>query len=434
MVNLNEKLIEFLNYSHSEYHSVNKTRGILLENGFVELDERQKFNLIPGGKYFVVRNLTSLIAFIVPKTIDDLYFKMVASHADSPTFKIKENPVLIDKNYEKLKVEGYGGMIHSVWLDKPLSMAGRIVVKTKSGLESRLIDVDKDLLIIPNVAIHQNREINGGYKYSIQKDLCPIIGETLTEGTNYDNELDSFLKEDEKLIATDLYLYNRAKANYIGSKKDFLGSPKLDDLASAFLTLEGFIDSYVKDGIAVYYLANNEEVGSLTMNGADSTFLSDTLRRITFAFNFDEEMYYQAIAKSILISADNAHAIHPNSPELSDNKNFCLLNKGVVIKHNANMFYTTDALSSSLIKEISNENDLPYQEFFNHSDVRGGSTLGNISNSHVSVLAVDIGLPQLAMHSNFELIGTKDIETMYKLIKQFMSKSIKFEHGLIKFN
>lgn len=432
MKDINKILMENLNYSHSEYHSVNKIKETLLSNGFIELDESKNYELKKGEKYFAIRNLTGIIAFKIPNNLDDCYFKILASHVDSPAYKIKENPTLIENGYEKLKVEGYGGMIISSWLDKPLGIAGRIVINDGKKVYSKLIDSNSDIAIIPNVAIHQNREINNGYKYNNQIDLCAIIGEASENKSNYEKFLDSFISKDEKIMATDLYLYNRNKATYLGFNKEYIGSPKLDDLASAFISLEAFIDSENNNGINVFFGSNNEEVGSLSISGADSTFLYDTLKRISLYLFNNEEEYFKSIAKSSLISIDNAHAIHPNHPELSDNKNICLINKGVVIKHNSNMFYTTDALSSSLIKSISEKSNVPYQEFFNRSDARGGSTLGNISNSHVSLLSVDIGLPQLAMHSNFEVIGSKDTYYLYILIKEYLNSKITLNNlGLI---
>lgn len=432
MKDINKILMENLNYSHSEYHSVNKIKETLLSNGFIELDESKNYELKKGEKYFAIRNLTGIIAFKIPNNLDDCYFKILASHVDSPAYKIKENPTLIENGYEKLKVEGYGGMIISSWLDKPLGIAGRIVINDGKKVYSKLIDSNSDIAIIPNVAIHQNREINNGYKYNNQIDLCAIIGEASENKSNYEKFLDSFISKDEKIMATDLYLYNRNKATYLGFNKEYIGSSKLDDLASAFISLEAFIDSENNNGINVFFGSNNEEVGSLSISGADSTFLYDTLKRISLYLFNNEEEYFKSIAKSSLISIDNAHAIHPNHPELSDNKNICLIDKGVVIKHNSNMLYTTDALSSSLIKSISEKSNVPYQEFFNRSDARGGSTLGNISNSHVSLLSVDIGLPQLAMHSNFEVIGSKDTYYLYILIKEYLNSKITLNNlGLI---
>lgn len=431
MTNINDRLIAALNSSKSEYHSVHTMKQILIKNGYKELSEGDEFNLENGGKYFITRNLSSVIALKLPKKLSNLYFRLVASHTDSPTYKVKSNPVLKEHGYEKLKVEPYGGMIVSSWLDKPLGIAGRIIYKKDNEILYKLVDSNSDTCIIPNVAIHQNRDINNGFKYNNQIDLCPIVG-TIKEGSHYDDLIHSFLKEGEEFISEDLYLYNREETKYLGFNKDFITGSKLDDLSSAFTTLYSFIESFNTDGINVFTSFNNEEVGSLSNNGADSTFLAEILRRVVLSLGKKEEDYYRAISKSILFSVDNAHAIHPNHPEMSDNKNECLINEGVVIKHNANMLYTSDALSTSFVKTICNENQIKYQEFFNRSDVRGGSTLGNISNSHVSLLSVDIGLPQLAMHSNYELIGSKDISILFELVKVFMEKNFELKDATIK--
>jgi len=426
-------LKNFLDRSHSQFQSIDNIKSILLENNFEELKEDEEFVLEKGKSYFVIRNLTSILAFKVPSELKDIRFQVVAVHSDSPAFKIKENPCVFENGYVKLKVEGYGGMIRSVWLDKPLSVAGRIVVDNGEKLESRLVDIDKDLAIIPNVAIHFNREINKGYEYNPQVDLCPIIGQSEDSEDLLLKELNKFVKNGEKILSHDLFLYNREKATLLGANEEFFSAPKLDDLACDFTALEGFISSKPQEFLQVFVSFDNEEVGSESINGADSTFLESILKRITFALGGEKEDYFKAIASSFLISADNGHAVHPNHPELSDNKNLVKLNGGIVLKYNANMKYTSDALSSSVIKKLCEEENLKYQEFFNKSDMVGGSTLGNISISHVSMLSVDIGLPQLAMHSNYEVCGTRDIEDMIKLIKKFYETKVIVKESNVLF-
>ena len=427
------ELKEFLDKSHSQFQSVDNIKNILLNNGFEQLKEGEEFNIEKGKSYFVMRNLTSILAFKVPSKLSEIRFQAVAVHSDSPCFKIKENPCLFENGYVKLKVEGYGGMIRSTWLDKPLSIAGRIVVDNGEKLESRLVDIDKNFAIIPNVAIHLNREINKGIEYNPQTDLCALIGQSDTQEDLLLKELSKNLKEGEKIISHDLYLYNREKATLLGANDELFSAPKLDDLACDFTALKGFIEAKPSDFIQLFVSFDNEEVGSESINGADSTFLESILKRINFALGGSKEDYFKAVAKSFLISADNGHAIHPNHPELSDNKNLCKLNGGVVIKYNANMKYTSDGLSSSVIKKLCENEGLAYQEYFNRSDMAGGSTLGNISISHVSMLSVDIGLAQLAMHSNYEVCGSKDIEAMIKLIKKFFETSIVVEESNILF-
>ena len=422
---MHEELFEFLNHSYSPYHNVNNIKSLLLKEGFIELKEEDEFNLEKGKNYFVIRNYTSIIAFKVGKNVDgSSHFQLVASHSDSPTFKIKDHIYNEIAGVNKLTVEPYGGMINSTWLDKPLSIAGRIIVSQDNVLKTKLYASHQDLCIIPNLAIHMNRDINDGFKYNPQIDLCPIIGEE-----NKDNILETLLKkeinEGESLVNYDLFLYNRQKACKIGINDDFIAAPKLDDLASSFATLKGFIASNNDEVINVYCCFDNEEVGSTSINGADSNFLDVTLKRIYLAFDHNIDHYFAALARSFLISADNAHAMHPNHPEKTENDSKVLLNHGVVIKHNANMRYCSDSLSSSLIKKLLEKEGLEAQEYFNRSDIRGGGTLGNISISHVSILSVDIGLPQLAMHSSYETMGSKDYLDMIKLIKVFMDTNIK---------
>ena len=425
-----QELIKFLNKAHSQYHSINEIKSILLENGYEELKEQEDFELEKGHNYFVMRNLTALIAFKMPKDIKDYHYQMVAVHSDSPTYKVKEHVTNNTANCAKLVVEGYGGMIHSTWLDKPLSIAGRIVVKEGDSLKSCLLDIDKDLCIIPNVAIHLNRDINEGYKYNPQIDLCPILGDKV-EDFSFDKYLSSQLGNKE-IVSYDLYLYNRTKATVLGMNDDYIASAKLDDLACDFASLQGLLKAKDNGSISLFASFDNEEVGSETINGADSTFLSDVLMRINSALGYGQEEYFKAIAKSFMISADNAHATHPNHPELSENGSEVLLNKGVVLKHNANMKYTTEGLSGALIKLLGEKASINIQEYFNRSDIRGGSTLGDISISHVSVLSADIGLAQLAMHSSYETMGAKDLQDMIKLIETYYSSNITLEDANIK--
>ncbi len=324
-----------------------------------------------------------------------------------------------------LKVEKYGGMIDSCWLDKPLGISGRVVYKKENSIESRLVDIDQNIAIIPNLAIHFNREINNGFAYNPQKDLMPILG--ISEDDLFMKLLEKTQKDGEEILSYDLYLFNREKAQYLGYDDQFITSPKLDDLACAYSSILGLLDSNNSNGIDVCVVFNNEEVGSNSINGADSDFLSSNLKRIAKSLGFNGDEHKKAIAKSFLISADNAHALHPNYVEKSDDKNLVLLNKGVVVKHNSNMAYTSDAFSSSLFKLIAQKAKIPVQDFYNRSDVRGGSTLGNISNSQISFYSVDIGIAQLAMHSNYEMIGKADLNDMYLVLKEFYSSNLEIK-------
>ena len=418
-----EKLLELLNNTHSQYHYVDNARELLLKAGFTELNEAKKWKIAANSAYFVVRSDSSLIAFKTPKSLDNIYFQIIASHSDSPTFKLKSSPNVSDGHYSKLSVEGYGGMINSSWLDKPLSIAGRVVVEKNGGLTTRLVDIDKDLLVIPNVAIHQNRDINEGYKYNHAVDMLPLAG--VDKGDNYfESLLNKYvLKENERVLGSDLYLYNRQKATFLGMNDEFIGSPKLDNLECAYLSLLGLIDSRNVNGIAICACFDNEEIGSESTNGADSTFLIDVLTRVAFALGLnDEEDLQVAAAKSFVLSADNAHAVHPNHPELYDSNVKSYMNGGVVIKHNSNMAYCTTGVSAAYVKRLCEKSSVPYQEFANKSGTRGGATLGRISLSHFSANTADIGLAQLAMHSSYEIAGSKDAEYMYKLAKAFFEE------------
>ena len=434
---LNDELIAFLNESHNEYLAANVIRNILSKSGFKEIKENETWNLKENSKYFFLRNGNSLVAFVTPYRLNksDFYYKIISSHLDSPALKLKENPAVSTNFYEKWKVEVYGGLINSTYVDRPLGLAGRLIVKTKNGLETRIVDTKKAVAVIPNVAIHQNRNINNGFVYNPQVDLLPLAG-TGEKAHYFDEIISSFLKEDEEIVSYDLYLYNFDRAQYVGFNDDLICGQKEDDLSSAFLSLKALIDSetnYNETGIKIAAFFNNEETGSLSFSGAGSDLLKSTLRRIALSFNVKEDEYLTAIKKSFVLSADNGHAIHPNHPEMSDDKNLCLLNKGILLKFNSNMAYTSDAFTSAFVKTLCKDNNIPYQVFFNRSDVRGGSTLGNISISQESILTADIGMPQLAMHSSFETIGSEDTKHMFDLMSCFYKTVFKIDNDKITF-
>lgn len=434
---LNDELIAFLNESHNEYLAANAIRNILIKSGFKGIKENETWNLKENSKYFFLRNANSLVAFVTPYRLNksDFYYKIISSHLDSPALKLKENPAVCMNFYEKWKVEVYGGLINSTYVDRPLGLAGRLIVKTENGLETRIVDTKIAVAVIPNVAIHQNRNINNGFIYNPQVDLLPLAG-TGEKAHYFDEIISSFLKDNEELVSYDLYLYNFDRAQYVGFNDDLICGQKEDDLSSAFLSLKALVDSetnYNETGIKVAAFFNNEETGSLSFSGADSDLLKSTLRRIALSFNVKESEYFAAIKKSFVLSADNGHAIHPNHPEMSDDKNLCLLNKGILLKFNSNMAYTSDAFTSAFVKTLCKDNNIPYQVFFNRSDVRGGSTLGNISISQESILTADIGMPQLAMHSSFETIGSEDTKHMFDLMSCFYKTVFKIDGDTIKF-
>lgn len=420
-----KQLFKFIENSPSCFHAIKTITEELKNEGFVEIKEKDTWQIGQGKKYYVTRNLSSVIAFKIPQN-DFKSFNIVASHSDSPTFKIKENAEIEVKNkYVKLNTEKYGGMICSTWFDRPLSIAGRILVKENNAVKTHLVNIDKDLVIIPNLAIHMNREVNDGYKYNAQIDMLPLYGDNSSKGSLMKTIAKEVNVEEEYILGTDLFLYNRMNGTKIGANEEYISSPRLDDLECAFTSLSAFLSENTSNSASVYCVFDNEEVGSGTKQGADSTFLYDVLRRINISLGKTEEDYYRLISSSFMVSADNAHALHPNYTDKSDLTNKVYMNDGIVIKYNANQKYTTDAVSASIFKTICDSVDVPYQTFTNRSDILGGSTLGNISNAHVSLNTIDIGLAQLAMHSTYETAGAKDVTYMIDAIKAFYNTSIE---------
>ena len=420
---MNERLFDYIENSPTAYHACAYTAEMLKKAGYKELFEADAWKVKAGRGYFVRRNGSSLISFRVPNT-EATGFMIAASHGDSPCLKIKENPEIADKYYVRLSTEVYGGMIYSSWFDLPLAVAGRVTVKTEKGIEIKLVDTKEPVALIPNVAIHMNRQINNGMNYNASVDLIPLYGG--------ESEKDSFKSRiasragvsTEDVITTDLFLYN-PRAGYEWAS--FISAPRLDDLQCAFSALEAFTATEVATGrgLPVYALFDNEEVGSQTKQGAASTFLYDVLKRVVKALGGDEDAYQQIVANSFMVSCDNAHSIHPNHPEFSDKNHTVHMNGGVVIKYNANQRYTSDAVSVALFKSICDEAGVPTQYYANRADMPGGSTLGNIANTQVSLNTVDIGIAQLAMHSAFETAGKDDTEYMIRALTLFYSKGIR---------
>ena len=426
-IEVSKELISFISNSPSMFHSISTIETYLTEAGFTYLPEGQAWQIEKGHTYYTTRNHSSIIAFHVGEQLDDYHFQMTASHSDSPTYKVKTVPELNGPHeYLRLDVEGYGGMIDSTWFDRPLSVAGRVLVKTEQGIENRLLYIDKDILMIPNLAIHMNRSVNDGYKYNRQVDLCPLFScGALKKGAFDQMVADELGVQVEDILGKDLFLVNRQAATIWGWKDEFVSSPKLDDLQCAFVSLKAFLASSNPHAINVYACFDNEEVGSNTKQGAMSTFLQDVLKRINYSLNMSEDAYYQAIARSFLVSCDNAHALHPNHSEKSDVVNCTFMNKGIVIKESANQKYTTDAFSRAVFTSICQKANVPVQFFANRSDMVGGSTLGNLSNTQVSVNAVDIGLAQLAMHSSFETGGILDTAYAIETLTTYYGTNIK---------
>ena len=420
-----EQLLRFIEKSPSCFHVVANMRQELLENGYEELLESRPWELREGGKYFVTRNGSSLIAFRIPEK-DFAGFHIMASHGDSPTFKVKEHAeMVVDRKYTRLNVEKYGGMLCAPWFDRPLSVAGRVMVKNENRIFTKLVSVDRDLLLIPNLAIHMNREANEGYKYNAQVDMLPLFGDGTAEGSFMKTIAEAAGVEKEDIIGSDLFLYNRQRGCIWGANEEFISSSRLDDLECAFSSLQGFLQAKKSANmVPVHCVLDNEEVGSGTKQGAASTFLKDTLQRINYGMGRTEEEYHTALASSFMISADNAHAVHPNQSDKADPTNRPYLNGGIVMKHSANQKYTTDAVSAAILRMICERAEVPVQTFVNRSDMPGGSTLGNISNTQVALNTVDIGVAQLAMHSPYETAGVKDVSYLVRMAEEFFGSEI----------
>ena len=416
-----EKLLDFIEKSPTAFQAVDEMQKRLTENGFEVLSEKEYWKLVPGGKYLVTRNNSALIAFCIPEK-ESRVFHIMASHSDSPSFKIKENPeIKVDNSYVKLNVEKYGGMLMAPWFDRPLSVAGRVIIRRNGGLKEKLINIKRDLVMIPNLAIHMNREANNGVAYNPQKDLQPLFAAGNTDRTLLEIIAEQTGVKKEDIISHDLFLYNRMPGTIWGADKEFVSSARLDDLQCAFASMEGLLRAQNHGSIAVHCVMDNEEVGSGTKQGAASTFLKDTLLRINMGLGRTYEEYLMTLAGSFMVSADNAHALHPNYTDKTDPTNHPVLNKGIVIKFNANQKYCTDAVSAAIFKELCTKAGVPYQTFVNRSDIAGGSTLGNISNTQVPMNTVDIGLPQLAMHSPYETAGVKDTEYLVRAAEELFA-------------
>lgn len=439
-----KEMLDFIEKSPTCFHAAANIGEMLTAAGFEELKETAEWNLKRGKRYYVRRNDSSVIAFVLPTEEKKIRgFHMAAAHSDSPCFKVKEKPELaVEEHYLRLNTEKYGGMILSTWLDRPLSVAGRLAVKNGNGIEGRLVNIDRDLCVIPNVAIHMNREMNKGVEYNPQVDLLPLFADVTFDAHNaYDAHNASENVEEqpeivekptlatlvaeaagvdaETIFGEDLFLYTRQEGKMIGARGEFVLSPRLDDLQSAFALTKAFTESTPAEYINLCAVFDNEEVGSGTRQGADSTFLEDTLQRITESLQESRSTYLRWVADSFLISADNAHAVHPNHPEKADPTNRPYLNGGIVIKYHGSQKYTTDGISAAKMKDYCERAKVPYQTYANRSDIAGGSTLGNISTAHVSVSSVDIGLPQLAMHSAVEIAGMMDTEYAVRAFKEF---------------
>lgn len=421
-MDLNEQLLSFISRSPTAFHAVENTAKALSESGFEELREEENWSLAPGAQCFVRRNGSSLIAFRVPQGEPE-GFMLAAAHSDSPCFKLKEDAVITSDGYVRLSVEKYGGMLCAPWLDRPLSLAGRVTFRENGRIVSRLVDLSRPVALIPNLAIHMDRNANDGKTYDMRVDMPPLFSLAGAKGpTSLIAEALGVKEED--ILSKDLFLYPCSEGTVWGAENEFISSPRLDDLQCVFGCLRGFLEAGVSRCLTVLCVFDNEEVGSSSKQGADSSFLTDVLRRACFALGMDESAYLRCAANGFMVSADNAHAVHPNHPDQADRSERPVPNGGVVIKYNANARYTTDSVSAAVFSEVCRAAGVPVQRYSNRADKPGGSTLGNISLTHLSLESVDIGLAQLAMHSCYETGGAKDTEYLVRAMREFFSRSI----------
>lgn len=409
-------LLEKLKVATTPFTLVKLTKEALDNSGFIALREDKPFSIQKGKKYYVERNDSAVIAFTVPKEINGL--RIISSHTDNPCFKIKHNPVIKKSGLPSvLNVESYGGLIISSWFDIPLGVAGRVFLKDRE--DGITIDLKDELtLIIPSLCIHQNRDCNKGWQISVQKEMLPLFSDR-------DEDFETLIAEylgvkNDEILDWDLFLYNKMEGIYTGRNKEYISAPRLDDKECALLSLDALLNTETKDKIQMICLFDNEETGSGTRMGALSDFLEETIERITFSLGLNTEEKYILLSKSIMVSADNGHAVHPNYPEKSDITSRPRMNGGILLKYSASQKYTTNAESGAYLRSLMDKNNIPYQLFFNNSDIPGGSTLGNLSSQKVSIKTVDIGLAQLSMHSSFETGGREDILSLFSLFKAFL--------------
>lgn len=426
-LNFAKELLDFIYESPTSFHAVESIKKILDNSDFTELKEEDRWSLRKGGRYYVIKNHSALTAFVVGnEKAEEKGFRIIGAHTDSPTFRIKPAAEMIAENhYVKLNTETYGGPILSTWMDRPLSVAGRVAIKSDEVFSPiiKLINIKKPIMIIPNLAIHMNRDVNSGVELNKQKDMLPLMA-IINDEMEKDNYLINTVAkeanvEPSDIIDFDLFLYEFEKGTIMGLNDEFISSPRLDDLAMVHAGITAITKACHSDSTNVMVCFDNEEVGSTTKQGADSQLLSNILERIVLSMEGNREDFFRAISKSFMISADLAHAVHPNVGEKHDPQNRPLINKGPAIKVSANMKYTTDSNSSSIYAQICSNANIPYQWFVNRSDEKGGSTIGPISSSHLDIRCVDMGTPILAMHSARELGGVLDHTYVTKSFEEF---------------
>ncbi|NFI02937.1 M18 family aminopeptidase [Clostridium botulinum] len=428
-MNTAKDLLNFINNSKSAFHSAHEVKSILDKEGFVEIKECDKWDLKHGGKYYVMKNESAIIGFEIGSgDIAEEGFRLIGAHTDSPGFRIKPHAEMtVEDHYVKLNTEVYGGAILSTWFDRPLSIAGRVTLKGSNPLKPqvKLVDLNKPILIIPSLAIHMNRTINEGYEYNKQKDTLPLLT-MATDKLEKDGYLLKLIAEslnvkEKEIVDFDLFVYEYEKGCLFGMNEEFISAGRLDDLWMVYAGLVALLQSRSNKATKVLVALDNEEIGSLTSQGANSSLLENILERITLALGKDREDFKRALSNSVMISADLAHALHPNYTEKHDPTSRPLVGKGPVIKIAASGSYSTDSYAAAIFKQVCKNADVPCQEFVNRSDVKGGTTIGPITASKLNIPVIDMGAPLLSMHSVRELASVKDNEYTIKAFTEFLS-------------
>lgn len=437
-----EEMLDFIHESPTMFHAAAAIRARLEQAGFTYLPEGAAWDVEPGGAYYTQRNGSSVIAWRVGAQVPragavgepapdraPYHFQLAASHSDSPCFKVKmAGEVEGPHGYLRLNTEAYGGMMDYTWFDRPLSLAGRVLVREGARIESRLVALNRDVALVPSLAIHMNHEVNKAFSPNRASDLYPLVSAGDLEAGSLDTLLaDALEVEPAQIVARDLFLVNHERGRVWGATSEFVSSPRLDDLMCAYTSLAAFVGTANEQVVSVYACFDNEEVGSETKQGAASTLLADTLARLNAAMGYTDEDLRRALSASVLVSCDNAHAMHPAHPEKADEANAPRLNGGLAVKEAANQHYCTDAFSRAAFTAVLDQAGAAYQGYANRSDMAGGSTLGNISNMQVSVHAVDVGCAQLAMHSCMETAGARDVELAIEALGAFYAANIRID-------
>lgn len=426
-----EKLLQLTDEGTSPFHVAAAAERQLKAAGFQKLSLGQDWGLENGGKYYLVHNGSSLVAFrLGKKFMFGDTFRIAAAHTDFPGLRIKPRPEIEKNGYRQLNVEVYGGAILNTWLDRPLSVSGRVVLRSDDVFhpEVRLVDFRKPFLTIPNLAIHMNREVNKGVELNRQKDLLPILGLQDLSGKEADRDffLDCLAKklrvDKEDILEYELGLYNTDTGDFLGLSEEFISSPRLDNLTSVQAVIQGILEGEREQGVNMAVLFDHEEIGSRTKQGAGSMLLPSVMERILLAFGRGREKFLETYADSMLLSVDVGHAVHPNYSEKCDPTNQDVLGRGICIKESSSQSYATDSEAVGILQQICDARKIPYQKFANRSDVAGGSTLGSIASALLPVKTVDIGVPLLAMHSSRELMGTADQESLVRTVEAFFTE------------